>query len=66
MVFEKINETLMNEDIILSVFSFEDLKFTNCGYSFSQYCEDPDLVHSVEQLLITYYRTLGQCQWNRT
>jgi hypothetical protein len=66
MVFEKINEALMNEDIILSVFSFEEVKFSNCAYSFSQYCQDHDLVHTVEQLLITFYRKQGQCQWNRT
>ncbi|MCL4559893.1 MAG: hypothetical protein M1281_04655 [Chloroflexi bacterium] len=66
MVFEKINEALVKEDIILSVFSFEGINFTNGTYNFSQYCEDPDLVHTVEQLLISWYRKQGQCQWNRT
>jgi len=66
MVFEKINETLLKDDVVLSVFTFRLLKFAGVSYSFSQYCEDPDLVHLVEQLLISFYRKLEQCHWNRT
>jgi hypothetical protein len=66
MVFEKINESLVKENIILSIFSFEEINFADGSYSFSQFCQDPDLVHTVEQLLISWYRKQGQCQWNRT
>ncbi len=66
MVFEKINEALVRENIILNVFSLEEINFYDRVYTFSQYCEDPDLVHTVEQLLISWYRKQGQSQWNRT
>lgn len=65
VVFEKINEILVNEDIILDVLTFDEIVFTDRAYNFSQFCEDPDLVHTVEQLLISWYRKQGQCQWNR-
>jgi hypothetical protein len=66
MVFEKINETLPKADITISIYTFEKITFSGQLYTFEQFCQNPDLIHTVEQILIAWYRTQGQCQWNRT
>lgn len=66
MVFEKINETLVDNDITLAVFQFDTLKFGEDVFTYQAYTENSDLVHLVEAFLITHYRQQKQCSWNRT
>lgn len=66
MVFEQINAALAEHEIRLSVFTFEWMEVDGTRVDFAQYCQDPDLVHLVEQWLIAGCRRQGQCAWNRT
>lgn len=66
MVFEQINAALAESEIRLSVFTFEQIEIDGTAVDFGGYCQNPDLVHLVEQWLIAGYRRKGQCGWNRT
>ncbi|GEM_PF-1270419 len=66
MVFEHINQALINEDVLLKTFNFEKIKFGQENVAFTSYSQDPNLVRVVEDFLIAWFRKLGQCQWNRT
>ncbi len=66
MVFDNINKALCQNDILLRLFTFEELEIGNDKVDFVTFSTDPNLVHTVEQLLICTYRRQDQCKWNRT
>lgn len=65
MVFEKINETVVTQDVALKLFQFEHLELGAKQIRYVEYTEDTDLVRALEQLLICSYRKINQCNWNR-
>lgn len=66
MVFDKLNERLLQEEALLQVLVFDSLVLGTTVVSFATFSNDSDLVHTVEQLVICTYRRQGECQWNRT
>jgi hypothetical protein len=66
MVFDYINRELKLSNIALCIFRFNNLKLGNCFIDYMTYSSDGNLVHAVEQLLISSYRELRQCSWNRS
>jgi len=66
MVFERISLALESEDILLKAFHFEKIVFGQEIIDFATFSQNSNLVRAIEELLIAWYRKLGQCQWNRT
>ena len=68
MVFDKINERLKQSNVLLRLFTFESLDVGDDHVDFVTFSTkpEPELVHAVEQLLISTYRRQEQCTWNRT
>jgi hypothetical protein len=66
MVFENINYALKQGNVILQQLLFESLHFGNDILDFKSFSNDSNLVHVVEQLLISSLRRLGHCEWNRS
>ena len=65
-VFEKLNVTLAQEDVTLSVLRFWRVGDRRHAGRVDAYAQDRVLVHLVEELLICTYRHAEQCGWNRT
>jgi hypothetical protein len=65
MVFENINQSLLTGDVSILLYKFDYLEFGDERIEYSKYCEDADMVRTVEQLLICSYRRSDQCRWNR-
>ena len=65
MVFDNVNAALREAAVKFQYLKFESLEIGNDVIVYDEYCQDPSLVKAVEQLLITSYRRLGQCEWNR-
>jgi hypothetical protein len=66
MVFQNLNRILQTSAMTLFHFNFEQLWINGQCIDFETYSNDPDLVHTVEELLICTYRQQNQCGWNRT
>ncbi|MHB8087367.1 MAG: hypothetical protein ACYDH2_03875 [Anaerolineaceae bacterium] len=66
MVFNNINDKLIDCDITLSIFLFDYLVLGDHKITFEEYSSNPDLIHAVEQLLIATYKFQNQSPWNRT
>jgi len=65
-VFENICQTLKESDVILSVLVFDMIQLGSKTYTYNEFSENPEMIQAVEQLLICYYKDLGQSAWNRT
>jgi hypothetical protein len=65
MVFENLNDALKTQDIFLRIFTCEWIRFGDKEWDITRISDDGDLVLSCERLLISWYKALGQCQWNR-
>ena len=66
MVFNNINSCISETEVRFQYLEFESVEIGNAVVSYDDYCQDPNLVKAVEQLLISSYRRLGQCEWNRS
>jgi len=65
MVFEHVNSLLGSDRVSFQHLKFDSIAIGGESVSYSEYCEDSSLVKAVEQLLISSYRRIGQCEWNR-
>lgn len=66
MVFENIGSVLRTDSVHLRVFSFSQMQFGEKNLTLSDFSQEPDIVHAVEQILIATYRKRGECSWNRS
>ena len=66
VVFENINDALKQESVALKYLTFDSLHLGEDLVDYNAFSNNPDLVHSVESLVICSYRRIGQCGWNRT
>lgn len=65
MVFEKLNNALVTQDVVLSIFQFDFLELGLEQVNYTAFSIDTDIVRTVEQLLICSYKKHEQCAWNR-
>jgi hypothetical protein len=65
MVFENLNSILKTQEIFLRIFTCDLVSFGYHEWTMAQFSEDAELVLSCERLLISWYKMLKQCQWNR-
>ncbi len=66
VVFENINSLLVSTGVRFQHLEFDTIEIGGESVSFQQYCNDANLVKAVEPLLISSYRRVGQCEWNRS
>lgn len=66
MVFENVNSLLVSRGVKFQHLVFDTIEIGGESVTFDEYCNDASLVKAVEQLLISSYRRVGQCEWNRS
>lgn len=64
-VFDHIQNSVKSSDVSLQILKFDELQLDSQSIDFNSYSTNPDLIKAVEQLVICYYRSQGQCTWNR-
>ncbi|MCE9614878.1 MAG: hypothetical protein K8T26_11415 [Lentisphaerae bacterium] len=67
-VFDAANRLLATYDLEFGVFRFDNCEVGAKHYPYADCCNDPELSFltcMIEDVLIGYYRSLGQCTWNR-
>ena len=65
MVFDNLNQSLIVQDVMLSIYRFDHLELGVERIEYPNYTEKPEIVRALEQLLICLYKRDSQCIWNR-
>ena len=65
MVFNGIKAALQHQAVHFWLIRFDSIHIGDESVSFKDYCQSPDLVLAVEELIIRIYKRRGECQWNR-
>jgi len=64
-VFDAVNLLLEHVEVEFGRFHFDSCKVGDRLFTYDQVSGDGDLTYMIENLLIGFYKSKGQCEWNR-
>lgn len=64
-VFETANDTLKESALEFGVFSFKSVTINQDSHPHAECIQNGDMMYMIENILIGYFKSLGECIWNR-